>query len=258
MVEQSRAAFETTGAEAGRRLAAGRSSEAGAKSRRSPTGSPCRKKRAGRWSPASPPRSPSWTVSSPRSARAATSRARGSARRSGRCGRSPRTLQREMGDGEAASGALIGRAQEMGTALAAVTRQLREELPVALAGVEIQVERTGQAAQAAVPAVEAIQAAAAMAAESVAESEAGRRASARRSTRCSSRCAAASPKPKRSSLALRWGGQRDRAARPGNGAAADRSAGSSPRDGDPGRQPCPRGDRRGHSRQRRRARRGEP
>ncbi|HEV2867326.1 MAG TPA: hypothetical protein VGX37_12525 [Allosphingosinicella sp.] len=80
-------------------------------------------------------------------------------------------LQREVAQGQAASGELLSRAGEMGTALAGLTAQLRQELPPALADVELQAERTGEAARAAVPSVEAIRAAAAQAADSLATSE---------------------------------------------------------------------------------------
>jgi hypothetical protein len=55
-------------------------------------------------------------------------------------------LQREVEAGEAQSGALIGRTGELAEALGQVTRQLREEMPPAMAGVEIQAERTAAAA----------------------------------------------------------------------------------------------------------------
>ena len=81
-------------------------------------------------------------------------------------------LQREVADGGAASAELIARTQELSGAVAGVTVQLREELPRALADVEAQAARTGSAAQAAVPSVEALKAAAAEGAESLAASEA--------------------------------------------------------------------------------------
>ncbi|HWT11312.1 MAG TPA: hypothetical protein VN231_01005 [Allosphingosinicella sp.] len=81
-------------------------------------------------------------------------------------------LQREVEQGHAASGELVGRAQEMAAVLAGVTAQLREELPPALADVELQAERMGAAAKAAVPSVAAVQASTAEAADSLARSEA--------------------------------------------------------------------------------------
>lgn len=82
-------------------------------------------------------------------------------------------LRQQVDEGQAASVDLIGRAQQMGATLAAVTDQLRDVMPSALSEVETQVGRTAAAAEAAVPSIEAIQAAAALAAESVAVSEAG-------------------------------------------------------------------------------------
>ncbi|MGZ8335648.1 MAG: hypothetical protein ACXWU1_03190 [Allosphingosinicella sp.] len=81
-------------------------------------------------------------------------------------------LQRELEQGQAASGALVDRAHELGEALAAVTAKLRDELPPALTHVEAQASQAGAAALAAVPSVEAMQAAAAFAAESLMHSEA--------------------------------------------------------------------------------------
>lgn len=80
-------------------------------------------------------------------------------------------LQSEVAHGQAASDDLIGRARELAEALAGVTAQLREELPPALADVEAQAGRTGAAAQAALPSVEAIKSAAAEAAQSLAAGE---------------------------------------------------------------------------------------
>ena len=56
-------------------------------------------------------------------------------------------LQREIAEGETQSEALTGRAQALGAALAQVTAQLRSEMPPAMAGIEIQAERTAAAAQ---------------------------------------------------------------------------------------------------------------
>jgi hypothetical protein len=80
-------------------------------------------------------------------------------------------LQSEFDGSGSRAEELIGRAREMGEALSSVTAQLQSELPEALAKVEAQAGRTGEAARSAVPSVEAIQAAAALAAQSVADSE---------------------------------------------------------------------------------------
>jgi hypothetical protein len=55
-------------------------------------------------------------------------------------------LQREVEAGHNQSGELIGRAGELSAALAEVTGKLRDEMPPAMAGVEIQAERTAAAA----------------------------------------------------------------------------------------------------------------
>ena len=55
-------------------------------------------------------------------------------------------LQREVEAGHAQSGELIGRTGELAAVLAQVTGQLRDEMPPAMAGVEIQAERTAAAA----------------------------------------------------------------------------------------------------------------
>jgi len=55
-------------------------------------------------------------------------------------------LQREIDAGQARSGELIGRTEALGAALAQVTGQLRDEMPPAMAGVEIQAERTARSA----------------------------------------------------------------------------------------------------------------
>jgi len=57
-------------------------------------------------------------------------------------------LQREIAQGESQSEALTGRAQALGAALTAVTAQLRDEMPPAMAGIEIQAERTAASAAA--------------------------------------------------------------------------------------------------------------
>ncbi|MGQ0659822.1 hypothetical protein [Sphingosinicella sp.] len=81
-------------------------------------------------------------------------------------------LRGELGEGEAAGATLIGRTQDLGSALSVVATQLRDELPAALATVEQQAERTSAAALGLVPAVEGAQASAALAAEALGESEA--------------------------------------------------------------------------------------
>src|SRR5688572_19871118 len=83
-----------------------------------------------------------------------------------------RSLQRELDQGQHASGELIGRSREMAAALADFTAELRNELPAALAGVQSQAERTEAAMQAVLPSVEAVQGAAALTATALADSEA--------------------------------------------------------------------------------------
>ena len=83
-----------------------------------------------------------------------------------------RGLQRELEQGQHASSDLIERSREMSAALAEFTGQLREDLPAALAGVQSQAERTEAAVQAVMPSVEAVQAAAALTAGSLADGEA--------------------------------------------------------------------------------------
>lgn len=82
-----------------------------------------------------------------------------------------RHLQNEVEAGSEASGRLIDRTHEMGTALSGVSSQFRELLIGALADVETQAERTETAVKAVVPSMEAVQAAAALAAESMGQSE---------------------------------------------------------------------------------------
>ena len=82
-------------------------------------------------------------------------------------------LRIEIEAGEAQSGAMTGSAQALGAALAEVTRQLRDEMPPAMAGIEIQAERTAASADAVVARMERMESAAGNAAERVAESEAG-------------------------------------------------------------------------------------
>jgi uncharacterized phage infection (PIP) family protein YhgE len=81
-------------------------------------------------------------------------------------------LQRELEQGQTASEAMIGKAQEMGAVLSGVAAQLRDELPPVLTGVELQAGHLSMAAEAALPSIEAIQAAAALAAASLADGEA--------------------------------------------------------------------------------------
>jgi len=81
-------------------------------------------------------------------------------------------LQREIDHGESQSSALAGRARELAAALASVTGQLRDEMPPAMAGVEIQAERTAAAAAAVAGQMTAMQQAAEAAAARTAESEA--------------------------------------------------------------------------------------
>ena len=83
-----------------------------------------------------------------------------------------RSLQRELEQGQNASGELIGRSRDMTAALADFTAQLRNELPAALAGVQLQADQTQAAMQAVFPSVEAVQAASALAASALADSEA--------------------------------------------------------------------------------------
>ena len=59
-------------------------------------------------------------------------------------------LLREIEQGEAQSAALTGRAEALSAALADVTQKLRDEMPPAMAGIEIQSERTAAAAEAVV------------------------------------------------------------------------------------------------------------
>jgi hypothetical protein len=82
------------------------------------------------------------------------------------------TLRGELGEGETATTALIGRAQQLGTELSVLIGQLRDDLPSSLAAVEQQAAQTTVAAQALVPIAEGAQASAALAAEALSESEA--------------------------------------------------------------------------------------
>jgi len=81
-------------------------------------------------------------------------------------------LLREVADGEAQSAALTQRAEALGAALAEVTRQLRDEMPPAMAGIEIQSERTAASAEEVVGKMAAMETAASAAAERVAATEA--------------------------------------------------------------------------------------
>jgi hypothetical protein len=85
---------------------------------------------------------------------------------------SARALQSEVAEGESQSEALTGRAQALGAALAQVTAQLRDEMPPAMAGVEIQAERTAAAAAAVTGEMAAMREAAGAAAERTAATEA--------------------------------------------------------------------------------------
>jgi hypothetical protein len=82
-------------------------------------------------------------------------------------------LQREIDHGQAQSDALTVRAEAMAAALAQVTAQLRDEMPPAMAGIEIQSERTAASAEAVVAKMERMESAAANAAAQIAGSEAG-------------------------------------------------------------------------------------
>ncbi len=82
------------------------------------------------------------------------------------------SLRIEIEAGEAQSETMTGKAQALGAALAEVTRQLRDDMPPAMAGIEIQAERTADSAEAVVARMERMQAAADTAASRVAESEA--------------------------------------------------------------------------------------
>jgi hypothetical protein len=81
-------------------------------------------------------------------------------------------LLRELALGESQSSALSERASALGAALAEVTRQLRDEMPPAMAGIEIQSERTAASAEEVVGKMAAMETAASAAAERVAATEA--------------------------------------------------------------------------------------
>jgi hypothetical protein len=86
-----------------------------------------------------------------------------------------RQLQAEVEAGSVASGQLIDRTHEMAEALNGVSGQFRELLIGALTEVEGQAERTRESVKSVVPSMEAVQAAAALAAESMGQSEASAR-----------------------------------------------------------------------------------
>jgi hypothetical protein len=81
-------------------------------------------------------------------------------------------LQSEIATGEAQSDSLTGRTQALNAALAEVTARLRDEMPPAMAGIEIQAERTAASADAVVARMERMESAATNAAAQVATSEA--------------------------------------------------------------------------------------
>jgi predicted nucleic acid-binding Zn-ribbon protein len=81
-------------------------------------------------------------------------------------------LQRELGHGENQSSALSGQARELDNILDALAGRLRTELPGALTEVQAQVLQTGAAASAAIGSVEAIRDAATQAAASLVQGEA--------------------------------------------------------------------------------------
>jgi len=81
-------------------------------------------------------------------------------------------LQAEIAQGEAQSDSLTGRTHALNAALAEVTARLRDEMPPAMAGVEIQAERTAASAEAVVARMERMESAATSAAAQVATSEA--------------------------------------------------------------------------------------
>ncbi|MBV9884555.1 MAG: hypothetical protein JO276_16220 [Sphingomonadaceae bacterium] len=85
---------------------------------------------------------------------------------------SAEALRQEIAHGDGQAEALTGRTQALGTALAAVTGQLRDEMPPAMAGIEIQAERTAAAAKAVTGEMAAMHEAADAAAERTAAAEA--------------------------------------------------------------------------------------
>jgi len=81
-------------------------------------------------------------------------------------------LLREIAQGEAQSAALTQRAEALGAALADVTQKLRDEMPPAMAGIEIQSERTAASAGAVVEQMAVMETAANAAAAKVEATEA--------------------------------------------------------------------------------------
>jgi type VII secretion effector (TIGR04197 family) len=81
------------------------------------------------------------------------------------------SLLQELGAGQEQASALTDRAGSLGTALAGISAELRDELPVALANVEAQAGRAGEAAQAMAPFVGEVEKSAEAAAASLGESE---------------------------------------------------------------------------------------
>ena len=80
-------------------------------------------------------------------------------------------LHGEIQEGDGLAGALIDRTQQMAEAASALAAQMRGEVTSALESVSAQAERTGATAEAIIPSVENIQAAAALAADSMTISE---------------------------------------------------------------------------------------
>jgi hypothetical protein len=83
-----------------------------------------------------------------------------------------RELQGELETGQARSGDMIDQTHVLADALARITAQLREEMPPAMAGVEIQSERTAVSAEAVVEKMARMEASATAAAARVTETEA--------------------------------------------------------------------------------------
>ena len=81
-------------------------------------------------------------------------------------------LLREIEQGEAQSASLTQRAEALNAALADVTQKLRDEMPPAMAGIEIQSERTAASAEAVVGKMALMEASANAAAGKVEETEA--------------------------------------------------------------------------------------
>jgi hypothetical protein len=81
-------------------------------------------------------------------------------------------LQSEVEQGETQTASMTARAEALNAALADVTARLRDEMPPAMAGIEIQAERTADSAQAVVARMEQMESAANNAAHQVAQSEA--------------------------------------------------------------------------------------